>query len=138
MRSWTVVDGEKNGGAIVTSGGAGFFTDHKKAGRVGSPVLDCLIQNLKTCEFGSELPPERGSSGGGFLPGKMCRPGCGGNLDKLGIWKIAQDPVLALTEDLGVGIERADFFPGNCCKQVVVDAEQNLGADPKGRVDEEV
>lgn len=57
-----VVDGEKEGGAVVAGGRAGFLTDDEETCGVGGAILDGFADNGETVEFGGEWASDGGGS----------------------------------------------------------------------------
>lgn len=64
--------------------------------------------------------------------------GGGRTLDQVGVGVVAINPIPALSEDLGVGVEGFDVFARDGGHEAVVDAGEDLGADVEGGIDEEI
>jgi hypothetical protein len=133
-----VLDGEKNGSAVVAGGRAGFFADDEEAGGIGGAILDRGIEDGEAMKLGCEGSTECGGTMIGVFIGKLGGLGGRGNFDHVGIGEIFQNPVTALAEDLRVRVEGFDFFAWDGGHQVVFDAEQNLRADVERGIDEEI
>ena len=97
-----ITDGEEKGGAVIARGWAGFLADDEEPRRVGGAVLNGLLENFEAGELCRQLSAEGCGALGCVFPGQMGGLGGGGNLDQVCFREIAEDPVLALTEDLGM------------------------------------
>lgn len=133
-----IADGEKERSFVVSGWFTGFFSDDKKAGGIGGAILDVGLEHGEVVELGGECA----SHGGGALCGVVARElggfGGRGDLDEIGVREVAENPLAALPEDLGVGVERFDLFARNGGHEAVLDAEEDLGADVEGGIDEEI
>lgn len=72
-----VVDGEKDRGAVVASGRAGFFANDEEAGGVCGAILDRFVEDLEIVEFCGERAADGGSTLGGVVTGDFCGLGGG-------------------------------------------------------------
>jgi len=133
-----VFDGEEKGGAVVTGGGAGFFSDDEKAGGVGGLILDGRFDEGEVIHLGGKGATKGGGSIGGAFFGELGGFGGGGAVDEGGVGEVFEDPLTALAEDLGVGVEGFDFLTRDGGDEAVFNAEKDLGADFEGGFDEEV
>ena len=122
----------------MAGGRAGFLPDDEEAGGVGGAVLDEFFQQVETVHFRGERSAEGGGSMGGLIAGDLGGFGGGGNLDEFGVREIFLDPAAALAEDLRMGIEGLDLVAGDGGHQAVFDAEQDLGTDAQGGIDEQI
>jgi len=105
--AWFILDAEHDGCAVVASGWGGGTTNDEKAGGVGGDVLDGLIDGLEAVDFGGHLARDGG--GLGFGGGEFGGAGRAGDLDEIDAWQMMAEPVSALSEDLGVGVNLPNF-----------------------------
>ena len=105
--AWFILNAEHDGRAVVASGRGGGTTNDEKAGGVGGDVLDGLIDGLEAVDFGGHLARDGG--GLGFGGGEFGGAGGTGDLDEIDAWQMMAEPVSALSEDLGVGVNLPNF-----------------------------
>ena len=105
--TWFILNAEHDGRAVVASGRGGGTANDEKAGGVGGDVLDGLIDGLEAVDFGGHLARDGG--GLGFGGGEFGGAGRAGDLDEIDARQMMAEPVSALSEDLGVGVDLANF-----------------------------
>jgi len=135
-RAGFIADTEHDGGAVAAAGRAGAFAEDEEAGGVGGAVLDPVFEDLEPVELGCEGAAEGGGVGG--TGGDFCGAGGAGDLDEVCVREVAEEPLAALGEDIGVAVDDADVFPRAAGHEAVFDSEEDLGADVDGAFCEEV
>ena len=120
---------EQDRGAIVARCRACFFTDNKESGSVGCTVLNGFLDDVESIEFGSKFAPESGCSRGCIFMSKLSSLGGRRDVDNVGVWEVAQNPIATLAKYLRVGVESFDFSPVYGRQQTVIDAQKDLRTD---------
>lgn len=135
-RAGFVADTEHDGGAVAAAGWAGAFAEDEEACGVGGAVLDSVFEDIEPVELGGEGAAEGGGVGG--AGGDFSGAGGAGDLDEVCVREVAEEPLAALGEDVGVAVDDADVFPWAAGHEAVFDSEEDLGADVDWAFCEEV
>lgn len=126
--------GEEDCGFVVAGFSGGLAGDDPESGDVVGVVFDVFEEFVEAVE----LSGEAGADGGDafFMAGEFgCGGGAGGGAD-FAAFGDGGEEFSALGEDFGFGGDDFDFVPGTCGQDVVVDGDEDFGADA-GRGGEE-
>jgi hypothetical protein len=128
--------GEHDGGFVFAGAAGSLAADDEEAGHVVGMVFDVLEENVQAIKLGGVAGADGGDAG--LVAGKV--GGGGGALsgDDGAVLGGGAEPVAALAEDLGLGINLLDLFPRLLGQKIVMDGQEHLGADFGGAAKEGV
>lgn len=131
-----VGDAAHEAGAVFAGGGATLGAENEESGNVGGVVLDVGFEDLELALFGGEGAGDGG--GAGFGGGELGGSCGGGGFDDFRFWEAGLNPVAALSECLGVGVEFFDSGSADAGNKAVADGHDDLGDDFEVAVHEHV
>lgn len=123
-----VAGGEEDGGFVVVGGVGGLVPDDEEASGVAGVVFDVFGDDGDVVFFGGEDGAE---CGGVLFFFDVCDgEGAGGHGAALGVGEVGGEPLGALFEDFGSGVDFGDVGEVGCDgEEVVVDGDEDFGAD---------
>ena len=131
-----VGDATHEAGAVFAGGGATLGAEDEESGNVGGVVLDVGFEDLELTLFGGK---GAGNGGGARFGGGELGGSCGGGgFDDFCFWEAGLNPVAALSERLGVGIEFFDSGAGDAGDEAVADGHDDLSDDFEVAIHEHV
>lgn len=131
-----VGDATHEAGAVFAGGGAALGAEDEESGNVGGVVLDVGFEDSELALFGGKGTGDGGGArfGGGKFGGSSGR----GGFDDFRFWEVGLNPVAALSEGLGVGIEFFDSGAGDAGDEAMADGHDDLSDDFEVAVHEHI
>ena len=131
-----VGDATHETGAVFAGWWTALGAENEESGNVGGVVLDVGFEDLELALFGGE---GAGDGGGAWFGGGKLGGSCGGGgFDDFRFWEAGLNPVAALSERLGMGVEFFDSGAAAAGDEAVTDGHDDLGDDFEVAVHEHV